>query len=100
MWVERAEPALDGGFAGYQRPERRIPKSLGHHQEWLHACKTGAPTLCNFDYSGALIEHNLLGNVAHRAGKKLEWDPATMSFPNAKEAQALLSKSYRDGWSI
>ena len=33
-------------FAGFTPPPKTIPDSLGHHQEWLHACKTGAPTTC------------------------------------------------------
>ena len=85
-------------FADYQPPEPSIPRSLGHHAEWLHACKTGEPTTCNFDYSGALIEHNLLGNVAHRAGKKLEWDAAEMKAKGTPEASRFLTKTYRKGW--
>jgi predicted dehydrogenase len=85
-------------FADYEAPERSIPKSRGHHAEWLHACKTGEPTTCNFDYSGALIEHNLLGNVAHRVGKKLEWDAAKMKAKGASGASKFLTKTYRKGW--
>jgi predicted dehydrogenase len=79
-------------------PPQTIPPSLGHYQEWLHACKTGAPTLCNFGYSGKLIEHNLLGTVAHRVGKKLEWDAANLQATNAPEAQQYIHKKYREGW--
>ena len=39
-------------FKDFQAPKPWIAPSLGHHEEWIHACKTGAPTLCNFDYSG------------------------------------------------
>ncbi len=91
-------PSAD--FANYQRPEKSIPASPGHHQEWIRACKTGQPTLCNFDYSGALIEHNLLGNVAHRAGKRLEWNAEEMTFANDKQAERFLTKEYRDGWKL
>ena len=28
-------------FRDFKRPEPFIPKSLGHHAEWIHACKTG-----------------------------------------------------------
>ena len=87
-------------FANYQRPEPSIPKSMGHHQEWLHACKTGAPTTCDFAYSGPLTEANHLGNVAYRAGKKLEWDAKNLRIPNAPEAERFLRTSYRDGWSL
>jgi len=87
-------------FADYEPPEQIIPASLGHHREWTHACKTGEPTTCNFDYSGALIEHNLLGMAAYQSGKKLNWDPDALRFSNAPEADQFLSKSYRKGWEF
>ena len=87
-------------FAGFKPPEQSIPKSRGHYAEWIHGCKTGAPTLCNFDYSGALIEHNLLGNVAHRVGKKLLWDAQKFKVTNTDEAAVFLTKEYRKGWEI
>ncbi len=87
-------------FEDYQRPPQSIPPSLGHYQEWIQACKNGGETLCNFDYSGALIEHNLLGNVAHRVGKKLDWDPENLQATNAPEASVYLTKEYRDGWAV
>ena len=86
-------------FKDYKAPAQTIPKSLGHHKEWIHAAKTGAPTLCNFEYSGALIEHNLLGNVAYRLGKPLEWDAANFKATNAPEADKYLKKKYRKGWN-
>ncbi|ADB17240.1 oxidoreductase domain protein [Pirellula staleyi DSM 6068] len=85
-------------FKDAPRPEPTIAPSLGHYNEWLHAAKTGGESLCNFDYSGMLIEHNLLGVVAHRIGKKLEWDAAAFQFTGNAEANALLTKTYRDGW--
>ena len=87
-------------FAGFQRPEPSIPKSPGHHAEWIQACKTGAPTTCNFEYSGWLTEANHLGNVAYRVGKKLEWDAAGLRCPNVPEADQFLRREYRPGWSL
>ncbi len=87
-------------FTDYQRPAPSIPPSAGHYNEWITACKTGGSTLCNFDYSGALIEHNLLGNVAHRAGGKLEWNAEQMSITNNRPAEQFLTKEYRDGWEV
>ena len=87
-------------FEGYVRPEPTIPPSIGHHAEWIHACKTGAPTTCNFEYSGWLTEANHLGNVAYRVGKKLEWDPAKLRCPNAPEADQFIRREYRAGWSL
>ncbi|HXP59842.1 MAG TPA: Gfo/Idh/MocA family oxidoreductase, partial [Dongiaceae bacterium] len=55
-------------FKDFKAPEPFIAKSRGHHEEWLHACKTGEPTTCNFLYAGPLTIANHLGNVAFRAG--------------------------------
>jgi predicted dehydrogenase len=87
-------------YAGFQPPSPSIPESIGHHAEWIAAAKTGSPTTCNFDYSGALTEAVLLGNVAYRAGKRIEWDPAAMKITNAPEATKYLQREYRKGWSL
>jgi predicted dehydrogenase len=87
-------------FRDFKPPQSNIPASLGHYQEWIHACKTGASSLCNFDYSGALIEHNLLGNVAYRVGKKLEWDAEKLKATNCSEADAFIRRDYRKGWTL
>ncbi len=87
-------------FADFKRPEPFIPASLGHHAEWIHACKTGAPTTCNFEYAGWLTEANHLGNVAFRTGKKIQWDPESMSAANAPEAAPYIRREYRKGWRL
>jgi predicted dehydrogenase len=87
-------------FEGFQRPAQSIPNSVGHHAEWVNACKTGEPTTCNFEYSGWLTEANHLGNVAYRVGKKLEWDPIAMRCKNVPEADAFLRRKYRSGWKL
>jgi hypothetical protein len=87
-------------FADFKRPEPFIPNSKGHHAEWIHACKTGEPTTCNFEYSGWLTEANHLGNVAYRAGKKLEWDAEKMVAKNCPEADRFIKREYRKGWKL
>jgi predicted dehydrogenase len=87
-------------FEGFVPPAETIPPSIGHHMEWIQACKTGSPTTCNFAYSGRLTEANHLGNVAYRAGKKLEWDTAALRIPNAPDAERFLKREYRKGWSL
>jgi hypothetical protein len=87
-------------FEDYQRPQQSIEPSVGHYNEWLKACRGEGETLCNFDYSGSLIEHNLLGNVAHRAGQTLEWDAKDFKITNDEAANKLLTKEYRKGWEI
>jgi hypothetical protein len=87
-------------FKDFKRPEPSIAKSLGHHAEWIHACKTGAPTTCNFDYAGWLTEANHLGNVAYRAGKKVIWDGESGRAARTPEADPFLRREYRKGWTL
>lgn len=87
-------------FKDFERPEPFIPDSPGHHQEWLNACRTGSPTGSPFDYAGPLTEANHLGNVAFRAGKKLEWDSANLRATNCPAADEFLGREPRSGWSL
>ncbi|MEK7678405.1 MAG: Gfo/Idh/MocA family oxidoreductase [Verrucomicrobiota bacterium] len=87
-------------FAGFVPPQPFIPNSIGHHKEWIEACKNGGPTTCSFDYSGPLTEAALLGNAAYRAGKKLEWDAKSLKAANCPEADRFIRHQYREGWAI
>ena len=87
-------------FKNFQPPPKSIVDSIGHHAEWLKACRDGSPTTCNFDYSGALTESVLLGNVAYRTGKKIEWDAKTLTATNCPEAARLVRRDYRPGWTM
>jgi predicted dehydrogenase len=92
----------EGDMTHYKspKPEELIPPSLGHHKEWIVACKTGRPTTCNFDYSGALIENNMLALAAYRVGKKLEWSDENLRAANCPEADKYIRKTYRKGWVL
>lgn len=87
-------------FRDFQPPEPYIPASIGHHREWIQACKEGTPTTCNFDYGGALTECALLGNVSYRAQSPLEWDAAQLVARNCPAAANYLQTEYRKGWSL
>jgi len=83
------------------RPKNEVLPPLGHFQkEWFDACKGNLKTSCYFNYSGQMIEQMLLGLVAYRAGKKIEYDGATGRVTNAPEANALLRHEYRQGWTL
>jgi predicted dehydrogenase len=87
-------------YADFKRPDPFILDSIGHHREWVEACKTGGPTTCNFDYSGALTEAALLCNVALRSGKKLDWDAKNLKATGCPEADAFIRREYREGWTL
>ena len=77
-----------------------LPRSPGHHREWILACKGGKPAMSNFDYAGLLTETVLLGNVAIRIGKKIEWDGTNAKVTNVPDAEKYLKREYRKGWSL
>lgn len=84
----------------YKRPPKTLPRSIGHHKEWINACKGGEPAGINYAKAGPLTEIVLLGVLALRFDKKLIWDAETMTFPNAPEANAFVHKEYRSGWTL
>jgi len=95
---------MTGDMTHYKSPAPKdlIPPSIGHHKEWIVACKTGKPTTCNFDYAGKFIENNMLALVAYRVGKKLTWDSSGKSLQAAgcPEADKYIKKTYRKGWVL
>jgi predicted dehydrogenase len=91
-------PAKD--FEDFKRPKPFIPDSVGHHKEWVEACKSGGPTTCNFDYAGALTETILLGTVSYRLGKPLTWNAKELKATNEPEADRYLHKEYRQPWTL
>ncbi|HOX01418.1 MAG TPA: Gfo/Idh/MocA family oxidoreductase [Candidatus Paceibacterota bacterium] len=84
----------------YRRPPKTLPRSKGHHRDWLDACKGGPPASASFEYGARITELVLLGNVAMRAGKRIDWDGAAMKATNAPEADQYLHSSYRPGWEL
>jgi predicted dehydrogenase len=88
-------------FRDYRPPEPSLPRSPGHHAEWLRACKGGPPAMSNFvDYAGPLTETVLLGNVALRAGTRILWDPEQLRVTNSDLANRYIRRQYRRGWEI
>lgn len=87
-------------FAGFVPPPRSIPDSIGHHREWIAACKGQGSTTCPFEYGGPLSETALLGNAAYRAGVKIEWDARRMRARRSKSADEFIRHDYREGWAL
>jgi predicted dehydrogenase len=93
-------------FEGFKPPQPTLPRNGkgddGMKEEWVRAIMENKPEIAysNFDFAGLLTETILLGNVAMRAGKKLEWDAENMKFPNAPDAEKYLHFEYRNGWTL
>jgi hypothetical protein len=86
----------------YKRPAESIPRVPDNspHKDFIRACKGGPAACSNFDISGPFTEMALLGNVALRLNKKIEWDSANLKCPNAPEADALIKSTPRAGWKV
>jgi predicted dehydrogenase len=87
-------------FADFKAPEPTLPRSKGHFEEFATACRGGAPAMSNFNYAGRLTETLLMGNVAIRAGKPIEWDAKAFKVTNLPEANKFLAREYREGWTL
>ncbi len=94
-------------FKNYKKPEPWIPRTHGmgdtdarHLQEWAAACRGGAPAMSNFNYSARLTETMILGNLALKAGGRIEWDAAKQVVTNLPAANKFVKREYRKGYSI
>jgi len=99
---ERPRLLPESGMADYKRPEPTIPRVPGDssYQDFIRACKGGPAPCSNFDVSGPFTETVLLGNLALRVGKRIEWDSVKMRARNAPEADQYIHGHYRKGWSV
>lgn len=84
----------------YQGPTPTIPRSAGHHRDWINACKGGPPASSNFAYGARLTEIALLGIVALRSKATLRWNGPHMNVINAPQAEPLIHGYFRKGWEI
>ncbi|MBP7935901.1 MAG: Gfo/Idh/MocA family oxidoreductase [Phycisphaerae bacterium] len=108
------EGALVCGFCGqkprlvpaaradaFKPPPKTLPRSIGHHEEWLQACRGGEPAGANFEFAATVTEALLLGNVALRfPGRTLEWNWPALKVNNLPDANKFVHREYRQGWSI
>jgi len=88
---------------GFVMPEKVIARcTSGHRKEFLEACKSGDPkdAKSGFWYSAPFTEALLVGLLAVRFGKRVEWDAKAMKSPNTPEADAFIHKVYRAGYGI
>ena len=70
------------------------------YQEWIKACKGGERCLADFEYSVPLTEMVLLGNVAMRTGKAVEWDAENLKAKGNPDADQFIKGEVRKGWEV
>jgi len=85
----------------FTRPDKTILRNRGgHFGEWITACKGGRAAMSNFSYSGPLTEMVLLGCLAQRVGRRIEWDAEKLKVTNVPEANQHVHREYRKGWVL
>lgn len=101
-WAGAPRLIPESRMAEFVRPEKTLARSPGHRAEWIEACKKNDPTFAKagFAYSGPYTEALLVGNLATRLHKRIEWDAVAMKATNVPEAEPLIRKSYREGFGI
>jgi predicted dehydrogenase len=98
-----ANPRLipDTKMKAFQQPPKTFPRSVGHNQEWIDACKGGKPGGANFEFEARVTETLLLGNVAMCAGKKMiRWDGKNLKSPDLTDSEKYINPPYREGWTL
>jgi hypothetical protein len=81
-------------------PSPALERSKGHYKEWLQSVRTGSATNCAFSLEGRMAEIALLGTLAARSARYLEWDPLNGQITNDAEANSWVNPPYRQGWSL
>jgi len=84
----------------YKLPPKTLKRRSGTWGEWVEAIRGGDEAGCNFEWASILTEAVLLGNIAIRTGKRLDWDAEKMRFTNNGAANKYVNPAYRSGWSL
>ncbi|UCG49976.1 MAG: Gfo/Idh/MocA family oxidoreductase [Phycisphaerales bacterium] len=87
-------------MSAYKLPPKTLTRRSGTWGEWVEAIRGGQEAACNFEWASVLAEAVLLGNIAIRTGKPLNWDAGQMKFTNNDPANEYVRPKYRSGWSL
>jgi len=95
-------PAVEKVPQSIPRNTFKGDNDLRHHLEWIAAIKANKPENCysQFAITAQLTEIMLLGCVALRSGKKIEWDGPAMRATNAPEAAQFIERANRGEWVL
>lgn len=78
----------------------RLPEvGDGPIEEWFRAIKGDGPMpLSQFDYAVPLTEMVILGAIAQRTGRTIDWDPVNMKIKGQPDLDVLIKEPVRKGW--
>jgi hypothetical protein len=82
------------------KKEQQKEQRTDANDVWINAFKTKTQSPGSFLNAGAVTETILLGAVALRARKRVEYDSINMKVTNTPEANKFLTREYRPGWEL
>lgn len=91
---------IPGKLMAGQKPESEQESRVDSNNIWIEAFKNKTQSPGSFIYAGPVTETILLGGVALRARKKVEYDSSAMKITNIPEANKFLIREYRKGWEL
>ena len=92
-------PATDGSGSD---PNVLTSIEYGHYQNFVDALRAGDPKILTCEIIEGHLSSALphLANIAYLQKRSLEFDGATETFKNNKEADKLLTREYRKGFEV
>lgn len=93
------QPVIYSGSVSSQEAPGEKP-APENRDIWIDSIKNNTQSPGSFIYAGPVTETILLGAVALRAGKKVEYDSANMKITNIPDANKYLVREYRKGWEL
>lgn len=99
-WSKSPRIIPESKMRAYKKPPKTIARVKGHHRDWLDGCRGKTTPSNNFNYSGPLTEFTLMGNVALRAARKLDFDWKNLKITNDADANKYLKPTYEKGFRI
>lgn len=89
---ELLELPREGAVALYDSPN--------HHANFLDCIRSRKLPICDVEigHRSATVCH--LGNIVARLGRGIKWDPAREAIVDDAEAQQMLSRPYRQPWTL
>jgi predicted dehydrogenase len=80
--------------------ETRLYVSNNHKANFYECVKSRAMTIAPVEVGHRSCTACLLGEIAMRTGRKLQWDPAKEQFTNDEQANRMISKPMRAPWCL
>ena len=77
----------------------RLPKSPGHHRNWLDCIKSRALPIADVEKGARTVTVIHLGNLAYWNQKQLHWNPREWTFRDPADDQ-FLDRERRDPWQL